>query len=117
MSTDIIGFSEKDKQVIALAAYYHANRLFDQTNTKAPKVPEAQVPVVAKLASILRLADALDRSYQQKIRECRVSIKDGVMKLLAESKVDLALELWTFDDKAAIFEEVYGIKPVLERVD
>lgn len=117
MSTDIIGFSEKDKRIIALASYYHANRLFDQTNAKAPNVPENQIAVVAKLAAIVRLADALDRSYQQKIRECRVTIKDGVMRVLAYSKVDLALEMWTFDDKAAFFEEVYGIKPVLERVD
>lgn len=116
-STDIIGFSDKDKQIIALAAYYHANRLFDESNAKAPKVPGEQVAIVAKLAAIVRLADALDRSYLQKIRDCRISLKDGVMKVQAESKMDLALEMWTFDDKAAVFEEVYGIKPVLERVE
>ena len=39
------------------------------------------------------------------------------MTVVAESKQDLALELWTFADKAAFFEEVYGIEPILERVN
>ena len=30
MSTDIIGLSEADKEIVALASYYHANRLFVQ---------------------------------------------------------------------------------------
>ena len=44
-------------------------------------------------------------------------LKDNKLKIQAVSKTDLALEMWTFEDKAAFFEEVYGIKPILERVD
>ena len=73
--------------------------------------------IVAKLAAIVRLADALDRSYLQKIRSCSVTLKDNKLKIQATSKMDLALEMWTFEDKASFFEEVYGIKPILERVN
>ena len=117
MSTDIIGLSETDKQIVALASYYHANRLFDKTNTRAPQVPRELVPVVAKLAAIVRLADALDRSYGQKIHSCSVVIKGNSLRLLAASKEDLALEMWTFADKSSFFEEVFGIEPSLERVN
>lgn len=116
-STDMLGFSDRDKEIIALAAYYHAKRLFDQSNRNAPIVPPDMVAVVAKLAAIVRLADALDRSYLQKIRSCNVVVKDGKLKVQAVSKVDLALEMWTFEDKADFFEEVYGMEPILERVD
>ena len=116
-STDMLGFSDRDKQIIALASYYHANKLFDQSKPQAPNVPKDMVAVVAKLAAIVRLADALDRSYLQKIRSCSVTLKDNKLKIQAASKMDLALEMWTFEDKAAFFEEVYGIKPILERVD
>ena len=116
-STDMLGFSDRDKQIVALASYYHANRLFDQSKPMAPQVPKDMVAVVAKLAAIVRLADALDRSYLQKIRSCSVTLKDNKLKIQAVSKTDLALEMWTFEDKAAFFEEVYGIKPILERVD
>ena len=117
MSTDIIGLSEKDKKIVALASYYHANRLFDKTNTRAPQVEKELVPVVAKLAAIVRLADALDRSYMQKIHSCTVTLKDNKLKVLAASKEDLTLEIWTFDDKSTFFEEVFGIEPILERVN
>lgn len=116
-STDMLGFSDKDKQIIALASYYHANKLFDQSNVLAPKVPRDMVAIVAKLAALVRLADAMDRSYLQKIRSCNITAKDNILKIQVASKVDLALELWTFEDKAAFFEEVYGMKPILERVD
>ena len=117
MSTDIIGLSEADKEIVALASYYHANRLFDKTNTRAPHVEKELVPVVAKLAAIVRLADALDRSYMQKIHSCSVTLKDNKLKVLAASKEDLTLEIWTFDDKSTFFEEVFGIEPILERVN
>lgn len=117
MSTDIIGLSNNDKRIVALASYYHANRLFDKTKPNAPLVPENMIAVVAKLAAIVRLADALDRSYMQKIHSCTVTVRDNKLKLQAVSKDDLALEIWTFTDKAAFFEEVYGMEPVLERVN
>lgn len=117
MSTDILGFSDNDKTIIALAAYYHANKLFDQQNSKSPIVPKDKIAVVAKLASILRIADALDRSYMQKIQSCTLSCKDNILRIQAVSKEDLALEMWTFEDKAGFFEEVYGVKPILERVN
>ena len=113
----MLGFSDRDKQIVALASYYHANRLFDQSKPQAPTVPRDMVAVVAKLAAIVRLADAMDRSYLQKIRSCSVILKDSKLKIQAVSKADLALEIWTFEDKSSFFEEVYGIKPILERVD
>ena len=117
MATDIIGFSDRDKKIIALAAYYHANKLFEPGNANAPIIDKDMVAVVAKLAAILRLADALDRSYLQKIRQCSVIIKDRTMYVQATSKKDLALEEWTFTSKANFFEEVYGLEAVLERVN
>lgn len=116
-STDILGLSDRDRQIVALASYYHANNFFDQAKPLAPKVPKDLVAVVAKLAAIVRMADALDRSYLQKIRSCSVTLKDNQLLIRAASKEDLALEIWTFEDKAAFFEEVFGIKPILERVD
>ena len=38
------------------------------------------------------------------------------MLIEAKSKVDLTLEEWTFAGKATFFEEVYGLKAILERV-
>ena len=115
MSTDILGFSDNDKKIVALASYYHANQLFEN-KAGSQEMEKELTPLVAKIAALVRLADAMDRSYQQKIKFCKVSIKDGTMLIEAKSKVDLTLEEWTFAGKATFFEEVYGLKAILERV-
>lgn len=117
MATDILSFSDEDKNIVALAAYYHANKLFEQGKKNMPPIDKKLVAVVAKLAAIIRLADAMDRSYLQKIKSAAVNIKDNTMIVTAESSVDLALEEWTFAAKANLFEEVYGLNAVLERVE
>ena len=117
MDTDIIGFSDRDKEIMALVAYYHANRIFDDGKAAIRPMSKDIIPIVAKLAAILRMADAMDRSYLQKIKKCTVSIKDGQMLVNATTKEDLTLEEWTFAAKSNLFEEVYGLKAVLERVE
>ena len=103
------------KKIVALASYYHANQLFEN-KSGSPKIEKELTPLVAKIAALVRLADAMDRSYQQKIKLCKVSVKDGTMRIEAKSKVDLTLEEWTFAGKSVFFEEVYGLKAILERV-
>lgn len=117
MATDILSLSDYDKKIVALAAYYHANKLFEKGNKKAPEVDKNMVAVVAKLAAILRLTDAMDRSYLQKIKGCSINIKDNVMTVNVRCNMDLSLEEWTFASKADFFEEVYGLKAILERVE
>ena len=87
------------------------------TSKKAPEVNREDLATVAKLAAILRMADALDRSYCQKIKNCRISISEQTLVINVLSKMDISLESWTFDRKSEFFEEVFGLKPVLQRVD
>ena len=75
------------------------------------------MPRVAKRAALVRLEDAMDRSYKKKIKSGRVNVKNGVMKVEAGTLEDLTIEEGTFASKASFFEEVYGLQAVLERVD
>ena len=118
MSTDILGCSDNDKKIVALASYYHAHRLFSgKRHAEVEEMSPEIMPLVAKIAALVRLADAMDRSYKQKIKSCRVNVKNGVMKVEAVTLEDLTIEEWTFASKASFFEEVYGLQAVLERVD
>ena len=118
MSSDILGFSEMDKKIVALASYYHAHRLFSgNIHADVEKMSPEVMALVAKIAALVRLADAMDRSYKQKIKSCRVNVKNAVMKVDAVTREDLTIEEWTFASKASFFEEVYGLQAVLERVD
>lgn len=114
-STDIMGFSNQDKRIISLVTYYQGSLLSEHRMVDRPFVEKEILPLVAKLAAILRLADALDRSYRQKIKDCQVEVKGNELLVKVKSKEDLALEEWTFNNKANLFEAVFGLMPVIER--
>jgi exopolyphosphatase/guanosine-5'-triphosphate,3'-diphosphate pyrophosphatase len=117
MGTDLLGFTEEDKQIIAMASYYHAHNVLERDEKRVPELKSELVPVVAKLSAIIRLADALDRSYMQKIQQCRVTLHNRELTIEVVSKADLDLEEWTFASKVLMMEEVYGFKVRLERVE
>lgn len=118
MSTDILGFSERERQIMAMAAYYHAYDIGDRLPPSLQPVTDPKrMAIIAKLAAIIRLADAMDRSYQQKVKNINVSLKENTLYFQVSSKQDIALEKWTFNKNNDFFEEVYGLKAVLERVN
>ena len=117
MGTDLMGFTDRDKKIIALASYYHAHNVFERTSRPMEGLDDEMVPLVAKLSAIVRLADALDRSYLQKIKGCKVQLKNRLMVLKVVSDMDMDLEEWTFASKVLMMEEVYGFKVELERVE
>ena len=71
--------------------------------------------LTAKLAAILRLANAMDRSHYQKVSGLSVTLKDRTLSLVVDSARDVSLELGLLKDKTAFFEEVFGIRLVMKR--
>ncbi len=114
-SIDILGFSMTDKRIISLVTYYQGGSLSEHRAVDRPFVEKEYLSLVAKLAAILRLADAMDRSYKQKISSCRVEINGNTLMVKVKSKEDLSLEEWNFGNKGNLFEEAFGLMPVIER--
>ena len=117
VSVDIFGYSYLDKRIIAWVAYYQAASLKEDDSVVPVHIDRELRPLVAKLAAIVRMADAMDRSYKQKIKSCKVQIKDNTMLVIAKSKQELSLEEWTFANKSSFFEEVFGLMPILEKAE
>jgi len=117
ISTDIFGFSYLDKSIIALVSLYQGNIEADRDKIAPLQIDKEIRPLVAKLSAILRLADAMDRSYKQKIKSCKVKVSENELLITAKSKQDLALEEWTFADKSSYFEEVFGLMPILAKAE
>jgi exopolyphosphatase/guanosine-5'-triphosphate,3'-diphosphate pyrophosphatase len=65
--------------------------------------------VIAKLSALLRVADSLDASRQQKIQRIRVSQKDDRIVLHATANDDVELERWTLARKGRFFTAVFGL--------
>ena len=115
VSSDILGFSEAEKQVIANVAYYHSKGTPSNYDTQFAALTTEEKVTTAKLSAIIRLADAVDRSHRQKAVVQDISLKGDEMTITLDSADEISLEEWTFADKVEFFENVFGIRAILER--
>ncbi|MBP3040441.1 exopolyphosphatase [Bacillaceae bacterium Marseille-Q3522] len=113
-ASEIIGISDEERDIVANIVRYHSAESPSDDQINFSHLPEKQRLVIAKLAAILRIADALDDSHQQKITKITVSLKEDKVFITAQSDADLSLEKWTLEEKGQFFEEVYGVKPRLK---
>jgi len=68
---------------------------------------------VLKLAAILRVADALDRSHQGRIKEISFEQTEDRFIIRTSESLDLSLEKLSLAEKGDMFEDVFGLMPVL----
>ncbi len=113
-SSDILGFSDTEKTIMANVAYYHSKGAPASTDLNLASLTVNQKITVAKLAAIIRMADALDRTHRQKMTACDVALRGDELMITVDSQEDFSLEEWTFADKADFFESVFGIRAVLK---
>lgn len=124
MSTEIIGISHLEREIIANVVRYNI-RDFDYNMVRmeaGPELSSGSLPdqsdatiLTAKLTAMLRLANSMDRSHGQKLKDCRITVKDKTLTVSAEYSGDITLEAVSFEQKAAFFEEIFGIRPVLKQ--
>ncbi|QUH25799.1 HD domain-containing protein [Serpentinicella alkaliphila] len=113
IASNIMGISQQQLEIIANIAKYHSDLTPTMAHKNFNQLSFQDRVVVAKLVSIIRIADALDRSHQQKIKDIRVKFQEKKMIIKAIAKADTLLEEWTFHNKSFFFEEVFGITPIL----
>lgn len=124
MSTEIIGLSHMEREIIANVVRYNSidfdyNEVtFNEDlfrDTKGELTHNDVTILIAKLTAILRLANAMDRSHKQKLHDCRLSVKEGQLLVTTTYGGDITLEAVAFAQKADFFEEIFGIRPVLKQ--
>jgi exopolyphosphatase/guanosine-5'-triphosphate,3'-diphosphate pyrophosphatase len=113
MNSDILGLSKNDLTIVANIIRFHSRNsgLADDPGYNALDFDTRLR--VSKLTACLKLADAMDRSHRQKLSEVRISLAEQSMTVRAETGQDALLEEWEFEKNGSLFEEVFGIRPVL----
>jgi exopolyphosphatase/guanosine-5'-triphosphate,3'-diphosphate pyrophosphatase len=112
MSSDIIGLSRKELNIVANTVFYNYYDL-DQYEDVSDELDQESFVLVAKLSAILRVASAMDRSHKQKFHNVKVALKGKELIISIETMEDLALEKSLFESKTEFFAHVFSIKPVL----
>lgn len=116
MATEIIGLSHMEREIVAnVVMYNHCDfRYYDEMRKYSSLDREAYL-TVAKLTAVLKLANGLDRSHKQKFKDVKTVLKGDELILTVDTAEDITLEKGLFDHRAAFFEEVYSIRPVIRQ--
>ncbi len=110
MATPIIGLSKEQLTLVANIARYHRKShpkpQHEPYNILSPK----ERVIVTKLASILRLADAMDNEHAAKVSTFTVEYRKPKFVMNLQGEGDLLLEKWALMKKSEMFEEVFSVK-------
>lgn len=112
--TDIYGITSRDILLSAYVAQYNEYSVPDFRDMEYITMPEQSRTVIAKLVAIFRLANALDKSQKQKLKNIKVKLLDDQMIVSAESNDNLFLEKWAFEQCSTFFKDVFGLYPILK---
>lgn len=112
-ASDIFGLRPEERAIVACLARYHRRALPQPTHPGYAALSRRDRATVSKLASLLRVADALDRSLTQRIRVVSAELGPEELRLRVGGPDDLSLERMALRGKGDLFEEVFGRKVVL----
>jgi exopolyphosphatase/guanosine-5'-triphosphate,3'-diphosphate pyrophosphatase len=79
-------------------------------------LPDEDKAAILLLIPLLRLADAFDRSKEQKISSLECRVNPHSVQLLFAGKGRTDLEQWAAGQSAEIFRSVYGRTLQIERI-
>ena len=110
--TELIGMSEQERKIVAMVGLYYTDPLFFQ-DTRYAEIPTSDQVLVSKLTAILRLADALDGSHKQKLREITVTMTPEGMVVSGDTMYDMTYDKWFFENHTDLFEQFFSVKAFL----
>ena len=115
-SSEIFGLSRSEVNLIANIARYHRKSPPARSHISYVSLDRDSRITVSKLAALLRVADALDQDYSNKVGNLRILREDEQNRyaLEVEANGELTMEQLSLHAKSDLFKEIYG-KPIVMR--
>ncbi len=115
-AAEIFGLRKADKNIVSNVVRYHRRSLPQETHEPYMSLPRQDRAVVSKLAAILRVATALDKSHQQKIKNFTFEKDDDAYVIwVGEDVGDITIERESLIKRGNMFPEVFGTTIVLKQ--
>jgi len=112
-SSEIFGLRKNDINMVANIARYHRRSTPQASHGQYMALERSERVAVCKLAAILRVADALDKSHARAIRSPRFEIRERELRILVPRDTDIRLESLYLEEKGDLFLEMFGLTPTL----
>jgi exopolyphosphatase/guanosine-5'-triphosphate,3'-diphosphate pyrophosphatase len=107
-NSELTGFSEAERAVIANIARYHRGPLPKKRHGEYVALSLADKELVNKLAGIVKLADALDRSHDGRVHDLNCKVEPGEFRVELRSSAHCENEMLEAERKRDLFEQAFN---------
>lgn len=108
LNSDIPGLSEKERSVVACIARFHRRSPPEANHELLAPLPANDVRTIRKCATLLRIADSLDCSHRQSVKQVSADVEGRSVVVRLECRAPIDLELWDAEHEAPLFKEVFS---------
>lgn len=110
------GLDKAERKIVALVARYHRKSEPDPArHRRFALLGPAQRNAVEWLAGILRVADGLDRSHEERVEKIRARTEECRVRILVEARNGFETEVWGAVRKMDLLQRKLGKELVFER--
>jgi exopolyphosphatase/guanosine-5'-triphosphate,3'-diphosphate pyrophosphatase len=110
MKADLSGLTLREKRIVANVARYHRGAKPKLSHKGFAALDSDDREVVTMLAAILRLADGLDRSHTDAVRDLDVWLEGKRLVIEVECPFGCSAETWAGEKKGRFFGQVFGVE-------
>jgi exopolyphosphatase/guanosine-5'-triphosphate,3'-diphosphate pyrophosphatase len=114
-NSDMPGFTNRERELIANLCRYHRKSMPTPVHSNWQALSAEDKRVLLLLIPLLRLADNLDVSHEQRIQSLRCPVRDGQVVLQLGSSADISLEQWAAERAGESFRQVYDLVVVTQK--
>ncbi len=107
-NSDIFGLAKDSMKIISQIALYHRGSMTQPTDDDFYAFSRQERMMVLKLASILRIADSMDRGHAQRLEDFEISFGTDTMTIHTKEGTISNLEKMAVAEKSDLFEFVFG---------
>ncbi len=101
------GFTEQEIEILANIARYHRKGRPRKSHYTWKRLDPGDRPVVRRLAAMLRIANALDRTHYSVVDSIACRVLPDAVEMVVRTQRDAELELWTARHKSEMFEREF----------
>jgi len=106
-NSSLPGFTHREIVMLTMMVRYH--RKGDvQTRAFEQVLAEDDTQRISRLSALLRIAEYLERSKSQNVRDLRVEITDDLVRVEAQTSGEAAVEIWDANRRTSLFRKSFG---------
>jgi len=114
-NSEMLGFNQREIEIIANIARYHRKALPKDSHENLLPLNKEDRIIIEKLASLLRLADGLEKTHAALIKDIKIRRNDKeYLMTLRYLTTPPETELWAAEKRKQVLEDVFNIKLKIE---